>query len=145
MGNSAEERLAQLGMTGDEIELWRAMEGVAERLGQLPVEHDTARHEMDHAIARLQDLLLARPGMRAQGWGADPPVDPSPEENRRRLAEFGMTDAELDLWFATTGVAGGLYHLLSGAQGTPEWHEAAHRVHLVQDFLLARPARRAIG
>jgi hypothetical protein len=145
MANSTEERLAQLGMTGAEIELWRAVEGVAEGLGQLPEEHGTARHEMDHAIARLQDLLLARPGMRAQGWGAEPVVDPGPEEGRRRLAEFGMTDAELDLWFATARVAGGLLNLPGLANAETERHEAAHAAHRVQEFLLARPARRAIG
>jgi hypothetical protein len=145
MSDDEDKRLAQFGMTEREIELWLAVAGVAERLGQLPELHPTARHEMSHAIARLQDLLLARPGMRAQGWGTEPaPADPGPEEMRRRLADFGMTDPEIDLWFAMSGVAGGLLELPPISSAEMERHEAAHAAHRVQDFILARPGRRVV-
>jgi hypothetical protein len=145
MSDAERDRLAGLGMTESEIELWFAVADVAERMARLPELHPTAPHEMTHAIARLQDLLLARPGMRAQGWGQRPVVDPGPQEARRRLAEFGMTDAEIEVWFATADVAGRLLNLPPISNADIERHEAVHAAHRVQDFILARPGRRAAG
>jgi hypothetical protein len=33
------------------------------------------------------------------------------EPTRRQLADFGLTEEELDLWFALAGVAGGFLRL----------------------------------
>jgi hypothetical protein len=55
-------------MTRREIDLWLVLEDVGTRLAALPELHPMAEHEAGHALRRVQDLLLSRPGMRAQGW-----------------------------------------------------------------------------
>jgi hypothetical protein len=138
-------RLSGLGMTKREIDLWLVLEDVGARLAALPELHPMAEHEAGHALRRIQDLLLARPGMRAQGWGLPPDELPDPDERRERLVRFGMTAAELDLWFATAELAGRLLELPEPGATTDERHEIVHGVHRIQDQLLARPGRRVLG
>ena len=64
----ARERLVAFGMTEDEVELWFDLADVAGRALNLPVLHDMEREETASDFHRLQSRLLARPGMRAQGW-----------------------------------------------------------------------------
>lgn len=136
-------RLAALGMTGAEIELWLALEDVGKKLAALPELHPMAEHEAAHALHRVQDLLLSRPGMRAQGWGSAPDEMPDADERRARLAAFGMTDDELALWYATAELAGRMLELPEPGAGADERHEIVHGLHRIQDQLLARPGRRA--
>ncbi len=138
-------RLSKLGMTKQEIDLWLALEDVGERIARLPELHPMAEHEADHALRRVQDLLLSRPGMRAQGWGLPPGEIPDEDERRARLARFGMTDDELALWYATAELAGRMLELPEPGDGTDERHEIVHGLHRIQDGLLARPGRRAAG
>ena len=137
--------LTKLGMTEPEIEAWLALERTGARMAALPELHPMAEHEAVHALHRIEDLLLARPGMRAQGWGAPPDAAPDADERRARLARFGMTDEELDLWYATAELAGRMLELPEPGAGTDERHELVHALHRVQDGLLARPGRRAVG
>jgi hypothetical protein len=62
------ERLAEYGMTADEIELWFALGRLAGRFLQLPVLHPSERSETVIDIHSIQNRLLARPGLRATGW-----------------------------------------------------------------------------
>ena len=138
-------RLVKLGMTEQEIELWRVLEDVGERFVALPELHPMAEHEAAHALRRVQDLLLSRPGMRAQGWGSPPGDMPAADERRERLARYGMTDDELELWYATAELAGRMLELPEPGAGTDERHEIVHGMHRIQDQLLARPGQRAAG
>jgi hypothetical protein len=142
---STRERLTALGMTGAEIDLWLALEDVGERFAALPELHPMAEHEAAHALHRVQDLLLSRPGMRAQGWESPPGEIPDADERRARLAAFGMTDDELALWYATAELAGRMLELPEPGAGSDERHEIVHGLHRIQDQLLARPGRRAAG
>src|SRR5687767_9344659 len=139
------ERLEGLGMTEPEIGIWLALEDVMTRMAQLPELHPMAGHEAAHALHRVQDLLLSRPGMRAQGWGSPPGEMPDEDERRERLSRFGMTDDELGLWYATAELAGRMLDLPELGAATDERHEIVHGLHRVQDQLLARPGRRAVG
>lgn len=60
--------LLAFGMTEEEVELWFALADVAGRTLDLPVLHPMERQESASDFHRLQTRLLARPGMRAQGW-----------------------------------------------------------------------------
>jgi hypothetical protein len=135
--------LAELGMTDGEIELWLALEGVAARIAALPELHPMAAHETAHALHRLQDLLLGRPGMRAQGWGAPPDAAPDADERHRRLLAYGLSEGELALWYDVAGIAGRMLELPEA--GPDDRHELVHGMHRVQDQLLARPGRRGVG
>jgi hypothetical protein len=138
-------RLAQLGMTDPEIEAWLALARAGARIAALPQLHPMAEHEAAHALHRVEDLLLSRPGMRAQGWGSPPDEMPDADERRARLARFGMTDEELELWYATAELAGRMLELPEPGAATDERHELVHALHRVQDQLLARPGRRAVA
>ena len=135
--------LAGLGMTDDEAAIWLALEDVAARVAALPELHPMAGHESLHALHRVQDLLLGRPGMRAQGWGAPADAVPDADERHRRLLAYGLSEAELALWYDVAGVAGRLLELPE--VGPDDRHEVVHGMHRVQDQLLARPGRRAVG
>jgi hypothetical protein len=139
------ERLAGLGMTEPEIDLWLTLEDAGARMAQLPELHPMAAHEAGHALHRLQDLLLSRPGLRAQGWGSAPGEMPDEDERRRRLERFGMTGQELELWYATAELAGRMLELPEPGATTDERHEIVHGLHRVQDALLARPGRRVVS
>lgn len=139
------ERLDELGMTEPEIELWLALDDVGTRMAELPELHPMAAHEAAHALHRVQDLLLSRPGMRAQGWGSAPGEMPDEDERRERLERFGMTGQELALWYATAELAGRMLELPEPGATTDERHEIVHGLHRVQDALLARPGRRAVS
>lgn len=139
------ERLGELGMTDQEIDLWLVLADVGERLDALPELHPMAEHEAAHALHRVQDLLLSRPGMRAQGWGSAPGALPDADERHQRLLQYGMTADELELWYATAELAGRMLELPEPGAGTDERHEIVHGLHRIQDGLLARPGRRAAG
>ena len=62
------QRLTEYGMTDDEIGLWFALADLAGRFLQLPVLHPSERSETAIEIHRIQNILLARPGLRAVGW-----------------------------------------------------------------------------
>ena len=62
------ERLIAYGMTEDELDIWYALADVAGRMLQLPTLHPMEQHETAHDFHKLQDRLLARPGLRATGW-----------------------------------------------------------------------------
>ena len=66
--SAADRRLAALGMTDEEIALWAALARVAGRFLQLPVLHPLERPETAAVFHQLQNRLLARPGLRAEGW-----------------------------------------------------------------------------
>jgi hypothetical protein len=112
---------------------------------RLPELHPMAAHEAAHALHRVQDLLLSRPGMRAQGWGSPPGELPDEDERRERLQRFGMTGQELELWYATAELAGRMLQLPEPGATTDERHEMVHGLHRVQDALLARPGRRVVS
>ena len=138
-------RLAGLGMTKREIELWLALDDIGARFAALPELHPMADHELAHALERVKDLLLSRPGMRAQGWGSPPGEVPDAAERRERLERFGLTGDELELWYSTAELAGRMLELPELGTGTDERHEIVHGLHRIQDQLLARPGRRAVG
>jgi hypothetical protein len=131
-------------MTEAEIEAWLALARAGARIAALPQLHPMAEHEAAHALHRVEDLLLTRPGMRAQGWGSPPDDMPDADERRARLARFGMTDEELALWYATAELAGGMLELPALGTTDEERHDVVHALHRVQDQLLARPGRRAV-
>jgi hypothetical protein len=68
--DDARERLLAFGMTEDEVEIWFALAEVAGRTMNLPVLHPMEQQETASDFHRLQSRILARPGMRAQGWPA---------------------------------------------------------------------------
>jgi hypothetical protein len=138
-------QLARLGMTDAEIEAWLALESAGERIAALPELHPMAGHESAHALHRIEDLLLSRPGMRAQGWGLAPGDMPDADQRQARLQRFGMTGEELDLWNAIAELAGRMLELPEATTGSDERHELVHALHRVQDGLLARPGRRTVG
>ena len=137
--------LAKLGMTEQEIDAWLALAAAEERLAALPQLHPMGEHEAAHALHRVQDLLLSRPGLRAQGWGRRSGEPPTPEQSRARLERMGMTDEELELWYATAELAGRALALPEPGAETDERHELVHGLHRIQDQLLARPGRRAVS
>jgi hypothetical protein len=66
------EALRRFGMTDTEIDIWFALGDVAGRILQLPELHPNERGETVADLHHIQSRLLARPGMRAQGWGQQP-------------------------------------------------------------------------
>ena len=64
-------------------------------------------------------------------------------QQRGSLAELGMTQAEIDLWYALGEVAGMMLQLPK--LHPMERHETAHDFHKLQSRLLARPGLRALG
>jgi hypothetical protein len=77
------EALRRFGMTDTEIGIWFALADVAGRMLQLPVLHPTERQETAADFHHIQDRLLARAGMRAQGWGQQPADPGSQGEDHR--------------------------------------------------------------
>ena len=122
----------RLGMTDAEIEAWLALERAGARIAALPQLHPMAEHEAAHALHRIEDLLLSRPGMRAQGWGSAPGELPDADERRARLERFGMTGEELGLWYDDRGPR----RPDARAAGAGGWQRRAPRAG-------ARPASRA--
>lgn len=61
-------RLVEYGMTEQEIELWYDLGTLAGQFYELPTLHPTEWNETAAELHRLQDRLLARPGLRAVGW-----------------------------------------------------------------------------
>ena len=135
-------RLAGAGMTPEEIELWHALSDVVARLHALPELHPMGRLEIDTAVHRVEDLVLARPAMRAQGWPRGDEDEPTVEEAHRRLLALGMTQAELELFLPFSQI-GWQISQLPPLAGNEEL-EVVQAVHRVQDAVLARPVRRAL-
>jgi len=134
------EKLTQIGMTDSEIRIWRSLTEVFDLMYGLPPLHDAKYEETYRALHDLQSLLLERPGLRALGWPR-PVTEDEIKNQRENLIKLGMTQAELDVWYAP--VAGML-------MGLPELYpmereETAHAIHKLQTRLLARPVFRAAG
>ena len=62
------DRLIEFGMTDDEVDAWYDLAAAAGRILALPELHPMEQQETASDFHRLQSRLLARPGMRAQGW-----------------------------------------------------------------------------
>lgn len=131
------EKLTQVGMTDSEIRIWRSLTEVFDSMYELPPLHEAKYEETYRALHDLQSALLERPGLRALGWPR-PGTDDESNNQRENLIKLGMTQAELDVWYAP--VAGML-------MGLPELYpmereETAHAIHKLQTRLLARPVSR---
>ena len=135
-------------MTGDEFDVWQALAEALISMYGLPLLHPNEREETYRIFNDLQSRLLERPGLRAIGWPGPPRYDNQQEleesvaRGRRNLVELGMTEAELDVWYALGRVAGAI------AFGLPELYpmqreESAQDFHKLQARLLARPVLRA--
>jgi len=74
--------------------------------------------------------------------GTIPRID-NAQSDRKSLAELGMTDAELDVWYALADVASQMYQLPT--LHPMEAHETQHDCHKLELRLLARPGLRAAG
>ena len=133
-------KLSQIGMTDSEIRIWQSLTEVFDLMYGLPQLHDAKYEETYRALHDLQSLLLERSGLRALGWPR-PFTEDEIKNQRENLITLGMTQAELDVWYAP--VAGML-------MGLPELYpmereETAHAIHKLQTRLLARPVFRAAG
>lgn len=71
MSEPTRAELAAYGMTEQELDLWFALARVAGAFQRLPTLHPNEWHETAADLHHLQNRLLARPGMRAQGWPRD--------------------------------------------------------------------------
>jgi hypothetical protein len=133
-------KLIQIGMTDSEIRIWRSLIKVFDSMYRLPPLHDAKYEETFRALHDLQSLLLERSGLRALGWPR-PFTEDEVNNQRANLVKLGMTQAELDVWYAP--VAGMLMRLpeLYPMEG----EETAHAIHKLQTRLLARPVFRAAG
>jgi hypothetical protein len=143
---SGRESLAKLGMTEAELDIWYALANVASQMYQLPTLHPMEWHEACHSIHKLQSRLQARPGLRAGGWKGkkpDQPIIKSPQAKRESLAKLGMTEAELDVWYALADVVSQMYKLPT--LHPMEAHETQHDCHKLELRLLARHGLRAAG
>jgi hypothetical protein len=134
------EKLTQIGMTDSEKRIWRSLIEVFDSMYELPPLHKAKYEETYRALHDLQTALLERPGLRALGWPL-PATDDEINNQRENLIKLGMTQAELEVWYAP--VAGTLMEL-------PELYpmereETAHAIHKLQTRLLARPVFRAFG
>ena len=63
--------LSTIGMTEQEIEAFEALATAAILILALPELHTMEREEVCHDIHKIQMRLLARPGLRAIGWGSE--------------------------------------------------------------------------
>jgi len=143
------EKLTQIGMTDGEIRIWQTLTEVSDSIDGLPRLHPMEEEETSRSLHDLQSRLSERPGLRAMGWPGSPPHNNQQDlqeliaRGRRNLVELGMTEAELDVWYALAPVAGAMLEL-------PELYpmqkeEIAHDFHKLQSRLLARPVFRAAG
>jgi hypothetical protein len=143
-----EEKLTQVSMTDDEIRIWQALTQVSDSIDGLPQLHPMEEEETSCSLHDFQSRLSERPGLRAMGWPGPLPNNQREREEvavqgRRNLVKLGMTEAELDIWYALAPVAGTMLEL-------PELYpmqqeEIAHDFHKLQSRLLARPVFRAAG
>jgi hypothetical protein len=138
------EKLTQIGMTDSEIRIWQNLTEVFDLMYGLPPLHDAKYEETYRALHDLQSLLLERPGLRAVGWPRPvtrPVTEDEIKNQRENLIKLGMTQAELDVWYApVAGMLMGLPELYPMEQ-----EETAHAIHKLQTRLLARPVFRASG
>ena len=65
---SAAQQLKDYGMTDEEVALFFDLAAVAGRVLNLPMLHPNERREVVNDFHNIQNRLLARPGLRAQGW-----------------------------------------------------------------------------
>lgn len=136
------EKLTQIGMTDKESSIWQTLARVSDSINGLGQLHPMKEEETYRGLHDLQILLSERPGLRALGW-PQPFTEDEINNQRKNLAELGMTQAELDVWYALGSVAGTMLYL-------PELYpmqqeETAHDFHKLQSRLLARPVFRAAG
>lgn len=66
-----EQPLRDMGMTEDEVAAFDALADAATKILALPTLHTMEREEVCHDIHKIQMRLLARPGLRAIGWGSE--------------------------------------------------------------------------
>src|SRR5918993_1339942 len=136
------ENLVELGMTNKEIRIWQTLTKVSDSINGLGQLHPMKEEETYRGLHDLQILLSERPGLRALGWPR-PHTEDEINNQRENLVELGMTQAELDVWYALGSVAGTMLYF-------PELYpmqqeEMAHDFHKLQSRLLARPVFRAAG
>jgi hypothetical protein len=136
------EKLTQIGMTDEEIRIWQTLTKVSDSINGLGRLHPMKEEETYRGLHDLQVLLSERPGLRALDW-PQPFTEDEINNQRENLVELGMTQAELNVWYALGSVAGTMLHL-------PELYpmqqeETAHDFHKLQSRLLARPVFRAAG
>ena len=136
------EKPTQIGMTDKEIRIWQTLTKVSDSINGLEQLHPMKEEETYRGLHDLQILLSERPGLRALGW-PQPFTEDEIHNQRENLVELGMTQAELDVWYALGSVAGTMLYL-------PELYpmqreETAHDFHKLQSRLLARPVFRAAG
>jgi hypothetical protein len=136
------ENFVELGMTDKEIRIWQTLTKVSDSINGLGQLHPMKEEETYRGLHDLQILLSERPGLRALGWPR-PHTEDEINNQRENLVELGMTQAELDVWYALGSVAGTMLYL-------PELYpmqqeEIAHDFHKLQSRLLARPVFRAAG
>ncbi len=107
--------------------------------------YPTEQEENAHDFHKLQGRLLARPVLRAAGWGGQPPdreVQVSPQVSKESLTNLGMKDLEIDAWFRLADVEDGMYRLPS--LYAMERHETQHEFHSIKLRLVARSSLRVI-
>jgi hypothetical protein len=136
------EKLTQIGMIDKEIRIWQTLTKVSDSITGLEQLHPMKEEETYRGLHDLQVLLSERPGLRALGW-PHPFTEDEIKNQRGNLVELGMSQAELDVWYALAPVAGTMLAL-------PELYpvqreETAHDFHKLQSRLLARPIFRAAG
>jgi hypothetical protein len=142
------EKLTQIGMVDDEVRIWQVLTEVSDSINGLPRLHPMEEEEISRSLHDLQSRLSERPGLRAMGWpGPFPNNQQELEEliarSRTNLVKLGMTEAELDVWYALASVAGTMLELPELCPMQRE--EIAHDFHKLQSRLLARPVFRAAG
>jgi hypothetical protein len=76
MTDTQRAHLTDFGMTNQEVDLWFALSEVAGEFLRLPQLHPTEQRDTVADLHHLQNRLLARPGMRAQGWPRRAPLSP---------------------------------------------------------------------
>lgn len=71
------------------------------------------------------------------------PTNTNTQTDRERLSKLGMTEAELDVWYALADAAGKMLKL--PVLHPMEQQELVKDFHNLQNRLLARPGLRAVG
>jgi hypothetical protein len=110
------EKPTQIGMTDSEICIWQTLSEVSDSMNGLPRLHPMKEEETYRGLHYLLSLLAERPGLRAIGWPGPFPNNQREREElavrgRSNLVNLGMTEAELNVWYALGTVAGAMLEL----------------------------------
>src|SRR5262245_41466514 len=144
------ENLARIGMTDAELDVWQTLAEGASSMSGLPLLHPNENEETSRIFNDLRSRVLERPGLRAIGWPGPSQYNNQQEleelvaRGRRNLVELGMTNAELNVWYALGRVAGVIAFELPELYPMQQ-EESAHDFHKLQSRLLASPVLRAAG